>query len=480
MRVAAQIGAAVVGLLTAPVLVRQLGDDAFGRFSTVYALVMIVAALGDLGLSTVGVADWVRKGPQERRTLWQELLGARIIVTVAMGIGALVVALALGHEREMLLAEAVGIVGITISAVASVLAVPLIAELRQSLVAVAEFARAGSVAVLQAVFALVGAGLVPLLAATIPAGLLGVLIVWLSLGRPIVVPRFGRTGLARVARESIAFAAASATSAVYLRSSMLLVPLVAGPAAVGEFGVAYRSMEFLTAVPLLLTGALFPVMVHSSSHDEERLRRGFETMWRSSMALCVGFTAFVLAIAPLAVLALRGSDSSVATDSLGFFGLAIGVMFLGMTSLWLLLARRAYRTVLVINVCALLANVAMTLLLGALFDAPAAAASVALCEIGIATASTAAAVRYLRRDDDADDTARVYGLLALRGALAIGVLFAVSYLTRDSGAVLHAAVMLGTGLVLLLVLRLVPAALVDLVRRMLRRGRPRPTSAGSA
>lgn len=475
MRVSAQIGAAGVGLLTAPILVRELGDDAFGRFSTVYALVMIVAALGDLGLSTVGVADWVRKGPSERRVLWQELLGARILVTAFMGFAAITLAIGLGHDREMLVAEAVGILGITVSAVASVLAVPLIAELRQGRVAVAEFARAGSVATFQALFALIGAGLVPLLAATVPAGALGVFIVWLSLGRPFVRPRFGRAGLARIARESVAFAAASATSAVYLRSSMLLVPLVAGSTAVGEFGVAFRAMEFLTAVPLLLTGALFPLLVHASTTDERRLAQGFELMWRSSMALCVGFTASILAVAPLVVLALRGSPSSVATDSLGYFGLAIGLMFLGMTSLWLLLARRSYRTVLLINVIALLGNVAVTLLLGPLLGAPAGAASVAICEIGIAVASTAAAVRYLGCGSAGS---RVFFGLATRGAIAILVLFVTSQVLGNSSEVLHAFVLISTGAAALFVLRLVPPELVVLVLRVIRRERRQPPSEG--
>lgn len=476
LRVAAQVGAAAVGLLAAPVLVRQLGDDAFGRFSTVYALVMIVAAVGDLGLSTVGVADWVRRPARERHTLWRDLLGARIIATVTLGVIALCVAALLGHDSQMLAAEAVGIVGITISAVASVLAVPLIAELRQGLVAVAEFARAGSVAVLQAVFALVGTGLIPLLAATIPAGMLGVLVVWLSLGRPLVRPRFGRAGLSRIARESIAFAAASATSAVYLRSSMLLVPLIAGPVAVGEFGVAYRAMEFLTAVPLLLTGALFPVIVHASSHDPRRLGTGFETMWRSSVALCVALTAGTLAVAPAVVLALRGSSSSVATESLGFFGLAIGTMFLGMTSLWLLLARRAYRTVLVINLTALAANIAMTLILGAFFDAPAAAASVAICEIGIAAASTVAAIRLV----GVDGAVRRYALLSLRGAIAVAALFAASYALGDDRPLLRLVVLVLGGGVLLVALRLVPRELLSLARQIMQRRRVvTPTKDGS-
>lgn len=462
LRVAAQVGAAIVGLLAAPILVRQLGDDAFGRFSTVYALVMIVAAVGDLGLSTVGVADWVRRPVRERHKLWRDLLGARIIATVTMGVAALGIAALLGHDGQMLTAEAVGIVGITISAVASVLAVPLIAELRQGLVAVAEFARAGSVAVLQAVFALVGAGLIPLLAATIPAGALGVLIVWLSLGRPSVRPHFGRAGLARIARESVAFAAASATSAVYLRSSMLLVPLIAGPAAVGEFGVAYRTMEFLTAVPLLLTGALFPVIVHASAEDTGRLRTGFETMWRSSVALCVAFTAGTIAIAPAAVLVLRGSPSSIAVESLGLFGLAIGTMFLGMTSLWLLLAKRAYRTVLVINLAALTGNIALTLILGTFWNAPAAAASVAICEIGIAVASTIAAIRLV----GTDGAFRRYALLSLRGGVAIVLLFAVSYALGHGRPLLHAVAVTASGGALIFALRLVPKELLALASRI--------------
>jgi hypothetical protein len=142
-------------------------------------------------------------------------------------------------------------------------------------------------------------------------------------------------------------------------------------------------------------------------------------------------------------------------------------MFLGMTSLWLLLAQRAYRTVLMINLTALAGNIAVTLTLGAFFDAPAAAASVAICEIGIAAASTVAAIRLV----GANGAVRRYALLSLRGAVAVTLLFAASYAFGEDRPLLRLVVLMLGGGVLLFALRLVPRELLSLAQQIVRRRR---------
>lgn len=427
LRIAAQLSAVVAGALSTLFLVRGLDDGDFGRFATVFALVMIVNGLSDLGLSTVGVAEWVRRPAEARRAFLADLIGARIVVSIVAAVVAFGTALALTYSDEMLLAAVVGFVGITLSAVASALSVPLIAELRQGRVAVADAIRTAGLSLLQIAFVLAGTGIVPLLAATIPMAVVSIIVVLLGIRDVRTWPRFSPARIIALLRESVAFAAASAVSVVYLRSSMIVVPLVAGAAATDHFAIAFRVVEVLSAVPALLTGALFPLLAHASLNDRSRFASGFVTLWRSSLALGVVAAALVAGGAPLAVLVLSGGRPDDAVDTLAILGGGVGSIFLGAAAMWALLAEKAYRAVLLVNVCALLANIGLTVLGTKLAGPPGAGSALLICEIGIAAAATTVVVR---RVDGVPGG--VLARQAARGVVALVVGGVVFVLTSDT------------------------------------------------
>jgi O-antigen/teichoic acid export membrane protein len=459
MRIAAQLSAVIAGALSTLFLVRGLDDGEFGRFATVFALVMIVNGLSDLGLSTVGVAEWVRRPASERRPFLADLIGARIVISIVASAIAFGTALALEYTNEMLLAAAIGFAGITVSSVASALSVPLIAELRQGRVAVADAIRTAGLSVLQIVFVLAGSGLVPLLAATIPMAIVSTAVILLGVRDVRTWPSFSPTRIIALLRESVAFAAASAVSVVYLRSSMLVVPLVATAAQTDHFAVAFRAVEVLSAVPALLTGALFPLLAHAAANDRARLAGGFVSLWRSSVALGVVVAGLVAGGAPLAVIVLSGGAPDDAVDSLAILGGAVGSIFIGSAAMWVLLAEKAYRAVLLINICALAANVGLTLLGTELFGPPGAAVALLACEIGIAATATLIVVRRLRVRE-----ARGLALQAARGLVALSIGGAVFVLTGDETAWLPLLSVPAATTATLVALRGVPRELLALAR----------------
>jgi O-antigen/teichoic acid export membrane protein len=184
----------VVGLLLslgATVLVaRHLSEGDFGRLALVIALITVVSGISDLGLSGVGIREWVRRDPADRRELLADLIGLRLItMVIGTAIGLLVVAIA-GYGSEVALGVAVAMVGVAFNAIQGALTIPLIADLRQGVVGALELLAVAVQAVLQALLALLGAGVVPLAAALIPAGLTALFAVVLVLKGQAPWPRF--------------------------------------------------------------------------------------------------------------------------------------------------------------------------------------------------------------------------------------------------------------------------------------------------
>src|SRR5438105_3581827 len=89
---ALRVGGYVLGALasagSAALLFRHLGVVEIGRYVTAMSLVAIVAALSDLGLTAVGIREIAARSGRERWALAQDLLGLRIVLTVA-GVAAM-------------------------------------------------------------------------------------------------------------------------------------------------------------------------------------------------------------------------------------------------------------------------------------------------------------------------------------------------------------------------------------------------------
>jgi O-antigen/teichoic acid export membrane protein len=346
------------------VLVRRLDEASFGRLSLIVALVTIVSGISDLGLSGVGIREWIRRPPEERRTLMADLLGLRITAIGIASLLAIAFAAAVGYGGEVVAGMAAALIGTAFNAMQAALTIPLIAHLRQGMVGALELVSVTVQSVVQALLVLVGAGIVPIAAATIPAGLAALFTILLvSRDRP-PLPRFRLGALVRLLRESAAFAAAGAVSVVYLRSAVLLGPAFLTADEFGAFSVAFRAVEPLTILPSLLTGALFPILTHAALHDRPRLARGYDSLWRSTTVLGAITAAGVIGVAPLISLVFTGGTDPITVDAFVLLGCALGALFIGGAGMWMLLAERRYRAVLVINVVALSCNAGLTVIAG--------------------------------------------------------------------------------------------------------------------
>lgn len=468
----------VLGLflsLGATILVaRYLSKAEFGQLALVIALITIVSGVSELGLAGVGVREWVRRDPADRRELLANILGLRL-VTIAIGtVLALLIVVLAGYGREVAIGMTVAMVGVAFNAMQGALVIPLIVQLRQGMVGVLELVSVAIQALLQAVLALAGAGVIPLAAALIPAGMASMFATLLVLRGQAPWPRFRWEPLKALLIEAAPFAAAGAVSIVYLRVTVLMGPAFLNEDEFGSFSVAFRAVEPLTMLPAVLTGALFPLLTHAALHDRARLARGYDMFWRSATALGAFSAAGVIGVAPLITLVFTGERSAITVDSLAVLGVALGALFVGSAGMWMLLADRRYGSVLLINLGALIVNVVLTVVAGLWLGAHWFAIGIVAAELTVAIAADRVARDTLRRGGYPAPAPRPLQLVGVVGA--VGAAIAVFAVTRDLfplvpllGCTAAAAIVLG-------ITRSVPAELIqtgrDAVLRILRRGAP--------
>lgn len=462
LRLQTRIVAMALSLGSTVLLVRYLSEQQFGELSLIVALMTIVTGVSELGLSGVGIREWIRRGAHERRALLADLLGLRI---VAIGIGgtlAVVFAVVVGYGHTVVVGLAAALVGSAFNAIQAALTIPLIAELRQGLVGALELVSVAVQVAIQVVLVLVGAGVVPISAAMIPAGLAGLFALLLVSRERPPLPRFHLRALAQLLRESAAFAAAGAVSVVYLRAAVLLGPVFLTADEFGAFSVAFRAVESLTMLPGMLTIALFPVLTHAALHDRVRLSRGYDLLWRSTAVLGAATAAGVIGVAPLITLVFTGGSDPVTIDAFVLLGCALGALFIGSAGMWMLLAERRYRAVLWINLAALSVNVAVTAAAGAWLGARWFALGIVVSEAIIAVSAD----RVCRRGLAASGHPAAPGSPAqlVKVTAAVLVALAVFALTRDTFVLIPLVACSAAGAAVLLVTRAVPSELVGMAR----------------
>jgi O-antigen/teichoic acid export membrane protein len=452
----------LLSLISAPLLVRHLGFGDFGVYVTISAVVAVVAGVTDVGITSVGVREWAVREVGERRALLSNLFGARLSLTALGCLGALGFGLAAGYGATRMAAVGVACGGLLMLVCSEALGVPLQAELRQGSVALAELLRQTVQVTLILILIAVGAGLVPLMATTIPAGLAAfVLIVTVSrqgLVRPAMHPRAWWA----LMHDTLPFAMASALAVVYLRTTVILTSLIAGTVQTGYFATAFRVMEVAIGVPVLLVGALFPVLARAAATDHERLRAATARTFEGAFA-CGALTAVCVAAgAPLAIQILAGEQPPPAVQALAILGVGLGFSFVGASSQFALLALRRHRAILLVNAIALLVNVTLTLALVPDHGARGAALALTVSEATVATLSTTLFARSL------GGFSLPWGLM-LRTAIAVALGVAVALVLKGVGivpeALATAFVCLGAGLAL----RVLPAEVTGLPRRLLAR-----------
>ena len=382
----------LVSGVSAALLFRHLGVVDTGRYATAVALVAIVAAISDFGLTAVGVRELSTRRADERWPLARDLLGLRLTLTVVGGIVMVAIAW-VAYSRMLAAGVALAGVGLLLQVTQDNFALPLVVGLRLGWVAALDLLRQVLTTLVTVLLVVIGARLLPFLGVSTPVGVVFVAATALLVrGTRTLAPTFSWRRWRRFFGAMLPYSAAVAAAALYFRVSLLLVSAMASRLELGYFSASFRIVEVLTIVPGMLVSAAFPIFSRAAQEDHERLGYAMGRVYE--VALIVGaWVAVSIAVgAPLAIKIIGGSEFKPADSVLAVQGVALGAMFV--SAVWGngLLSLGLYRQILAITVLALLLNAGLVAALISVDGARGAAIGTAVAEIAAAIAQAAAVV----------------------------------------------------------------------------------------
>ena len=381
LRSAGYAATVALALVAAPLLIRHLGIATFGRYTTVIAIVTIVGGLSDAGLVNVALREWATRKGEDRAIVMRRLLGIRLELSaggVAIGVAF---ALLAGYSTTLVLGTLIAGIGMVLQATANVLTVPLQGELRFGWAAIIDVTRQAVSVVLIVALVLAGASLLPFFVVAIPAGLAALALTAMLVRRQIpLAPLLRGPERWPLIRDTLPYAAAIAVNTVYFRVTIVVMSLIAAAEQTGYFATSFRVIEVLVGVPALAIGAAFPILSRAVQDEPDRFRYATERILELALVAGTALVLVVVLSAPFVIRVLAGPAGAPAAPVLQIQGLALLATFLGMATGFTLLSLRWFRTLLIANIGALIANIILTLVLVPLDDARGAAIAAVIAE----------------------------------------------------------------------------------------------------
>jgi O-antigen/teichoic acid export membrane protein len=381
LRVAGYGVGVVLSLGSAGLLLRHLGVRDSGRYYVVASLAALASQFTEAGLTAIGMREWTVRDDEQRRRFLGDLLGLRIVLTIAAIAGATAFAEIAGYTPTMVAGTALVGLSLLLLQIQLTYAVPLMAGLRLGWVTLGELMRQAGTVALVVILVLLGASLLPFYAATIPPVFLALgLTMALVRGRVSFVPSFhvGRWG--EVLRETLPFALATAVAAVYLRVAIIIVSLISSDTQLGYFSVSFRVVEVLVLVPQLVVSAGFPIFARAAHDDHDRLGYGLGRMFEICLALGLALALALAAAAPFLIRVIAGAKFAPAAPVLRIQGLTLVAAFTTAVWSYALLSLRRHREILLVNLGALVLSIVLTVVLASADGARGAAIATTVAE----------------------------------------------------------------------------------------------------
>ena len=354
----------LASLVSAPLVIRHLGPSDYGYFATVTAIVFIIGGFTEGGLNALGVREY-STGRADRDQLLRNLVSLRVTgtavgVLVSAGIAAL-----LGAHTVIVFGVLVAGFGLIVTITGENYGIPLSADLRVTAVSVLGLAQQLTLTAAYVVLVLAGAGVVPLLAATIALGavlLAGTAV--LVRNQVSVIPAFDRRIWRYLLRETLPYAMATAVGIIYFREALVLMSALSTEHQVSYYSAAFRIVEVLAAIPYVLVAAGFPILTRAAiKEDSARLSYAIQRLFDTGLIGGVWMSASIIVGASFGIRVVAGPGFEPSVPVLQIQGLAVAMSFMVALFSSVLLSLRMYRSLLRANAVAVFVATVLSLLL---------------------------------------------------------------------------------------------------------------------
>ena len=424
-RLGAQILSAVINVAGMAVLGNTLAADGYGDYAFYYALIPLIASLGDLGIGAIVTREVARDRAIGARSLGDALMLKGLLSLVLLTAVLVAAPLTLDPARALLvvLVTATAMIDFSQDIGVWIFRANDRQDLEALLLLISQMVWLGGIGLC----ALLHAPLAWFLATATLAFALRTLVGAWVITRWFHPPVFSLDGarLRRLVAEGLPFGLAMFTAVFYGRLGVLLLKGMATPSDVAFYNVGYMLSQPLGFVSSAFNVSAFPSLARASLRGPETvrplLRRAVKFQFLAGLPLSVGLFILAPRVVPLL---LKGEDFRAAGVALQVISSGLVLIFLNLMARYVLTALDSQRAYFRAIVAGLGANALVSAALIGRFGAAGACVGLLAGELTVLIMCQRALARWLHVGDLFRELGR-----PLLAALAMGV---VVYVLRDA------------------------------------------------
>ena len=320
----------IFGFIAFGMMTRYLGTEQFGWYITTITFLSFVGILIDFGLIPV-TAQMMSEPRFNKQKLFQNLLGFRFTTAIIFLFIAPFIALFFPYPiavKQAIFFTTFSFFGVAMN---QILIGYYQTKLNMKVHAIAE--NVGRIVLVIGLWILITqqAGFLPIMAMTVIANLAFTAYLWGAAGRETSVKlRFDLSIWKAIIIKMWPIAIAIVFNVMYLKGDVLFLTFFENQTNVGLYGAAYRVIDILTQLAMMIMGIMLPLLTYSWSRGEkkdfhERLELGFNTM----MLFALPVTAGVMIKATPIITLIAGADFAYAGNILTILAIAVFGVYLG-------------------------------------------------------------------------------------------------------------------------------------------------------
>ncbi len=323
-----RFGAYGIGTLatvaSSAVVIRHLGLIDTGHFTTVTALVTIVATISDLGLTGIAVREYASGPRADGQRFLRNLLGIRMAIALNGLAVAVLFGLLVGYPSVMVLGTVIAGAGTLAFVAQDACSIPLQVGLRFGWVAGLQLAIQVGVAIEALLLALAGAGLLPFFALQLPVVVPALVITAVVGGHDSrLLPKVDLREWRRMVGRILPYSAAVVLAVVYFQIAQIMVSVLSSSAQTGYFGVSFRVLAAFTTVPPLLVSTALPLLARAARDDAERFSYASRRLAETMLLAGCGVALALLLGAEFAIRVIAGPGFGASVDVLRILAFAL-------------------------------------------------------------------------------------------------------------------------------------------------------------
>jgi len=330
VQVLGKIGSLLIGLIVIALLTRYLSTSDFGAYTTAVTYLQFFGVIVDFGL-TLTLIVMISEPNAEEEKITGNFFTMRLVSGGFLFALAAILVFLFPWSATIQQAVVIGAVAYWIMGGASLLTGLFQKHACMWRPALAELVNRTVLVGVVLLFAWLHLGVVSMMTALILSNLIWLAVI-IFFAKPLVRvrPRFDLSLWKQAIGRSWPIAVSILFNLLYLKGDILLLSLLRTQEEVAYYGVTYRILDILTALPTMFMGLLLPTMVAAWSQKRREdfvktLRRSFDVFMMAVLPIVVGAQV----IATRLMIFIAGNEYAFSGDILRLLILAVLGVFVG-------------------------------------------------------------------------------------------------------------------------------------------------------